>query len=538
MHRIVTRLFLFSSVIILCLLISVLLNFHSANTLGDLTQKRLKSSAQTTSAWTATAHVAEMASLLDSYALSGKKERRDRFVKVQQQYDQAINEVVRNSAGAELSTVEAMQAQLKTWQDRFANPLLAATDAWQAGQKTQADVQALRQSLEAQSSLDQVNAASDKLFDQIDTDNLGGQALFEATRTRMIVSLTVSGLLVAVLMLSFTWYFRNTLRARLAQLDLTARALAECDLSFQLQVSGKDEIAESLGRLIQASQKQNSLLRDIRRASETLTQTAAEIRQRNGVMGHTSQVQVRAAETMASAMGDLIDSINHIEAAVHKAVTIAEESGRSSSEGGQVINMTLATVRQISTSIKGTSTNIEALGGHMELISGIVTVIKEIADQTNLLALNAAIEAARAGESGRGFAVVADEIRRLAERTANSTKEITQMINGMHTDTNAAVERMGEGVAQMAQIEMLSETAGTAVDAIRTESGRVIDVVVGITKSLGKQSASAGAVATKIEEVENMAKQNSQEIVNSSVTVNDLARLVEVLDAKLAVFKV
>ena len=212
---------------------------------------------------------------------------------------------------------------------------------------------------------------------------------------------------------------------------------------------------------------------------------------------------------MAAAIEELSVSTTHISDQGGSAKQIANSSRASAEEGAQVVNKTVAGLLEIAGEIESASGEVSRLGEDASRISDVVKVIKEIADQTNLLALNAAIEAARAGEQGRGFAVVADEVRKLAERTAGATNEISQMSGKIGAVAANALSGMDKVVSTTRQGVGDAETAQTSIKHIQNSFSEVASVIDDIAMALEEQNSAASELAKSTERVSQMSEENA-----------------------------
>lgn len=362
-------------------------------------------------------------------------------------------------------------------------------------------------------------------------------ASMNAAKFLSLTILLAGGVIATLLAMSVAFVMSRSIAGRLQQVVEVARSIAQGRLDSRIQRGGRDEIGVLLDAFATMQERLREMIGQIRVGAGQLVEAAQNISSASTQLSVSTQEQSQAASSMAATVEELTVSINHVADNANEAHALSSDSGRQSAEGGAVIQETLASMQSIADTVQGAAAQIAELGQHSDQISSIVNVIKEIADQTNLLALNAAIEAARAGEQGRGFAVVADEVRLLAQRTANSTQEITEMIKKIQVGTRNAVSNMEVGVQQVSGGLEQASQAGDAIVAIRQASGRVVDVVDQISLALREQTVASQDVARNVERIAQMSMHNSEAVADTSRTAQGLQQLALTLEKQVASFR-
>ncbi|HEX8988189.1 MAG TPA: methyl-accepting chemotaxis protein [Rhodocyclaceae bacterium] len=304
-------------------------------------------------------------------------------------------------------------------------------------------------------------------------------------------------------------------------------AEGEGDLTRRLEVKGRDEIGEVALAFNAFMEKLQAVIGEVKSSAAQVAHTINELAAVSERVAGNSQQASQDAYAMAAQVEILTFTLDGLASEAEGVQRTSAESNERSTQGGQIIHAAGAEMERVATAVNESSRIIQALGAQSDQISQIVNVIREIADQTNLLALNAAIEAARAGEQGRGFAVVADEVRKLAERTSDSTQEITAMIEKIQGGTRAAIQSMEAGVSRVAAGAELAQQAGVAINEITGRVGEVVAAVNQISSSLKDQALANGENAHKVENIARLSDENSSSFHETAKTVqyiDELAR--------------
>ncbi|WP_374403337.1 methyl-accepting chemotaxis protein [Niveibacterium sp.] len=381
----------------------------------------------------------------------------------------------------------------------------------------------------------------DKGYDKIFTVMLPTiSSLIDARIARMNRTIVFDFASVAVLLALAMWLWLGAYFAIVEQIGLfstEARRMAAGDLTARVPETTRDEMSQLVRSFNDMADAFAALIRKTREGADRVTQASQEMARSASEISVASQQEADAASSMAASVEQMTVGITHISSSADDAGNVATEAGRLSNEGAAVVTRVVSEVRGVADAVAHAAEVVEELGRHSDEISKIVGVIKEVADQTNLLALNAAIEAARAGEQGRGFAVVADEVRKLAERTAKSTQEITTMIDAIQRGTRSAVESMKTGVERVEQGVGLTEEAGVSMQAIHRGAGQVTQAVTDISMALREQSSAATELAQRVEQIAQMAEETSASVADNAGTARHLEVLAEELQAEIRHFK-
>lgn len=314
--------------------------------------------------------------------------------------------------------------------------------------------------------------------------------------------------------------------------------LADGDLNVNLTAEYDDDAIASLYKGFNSTVvKIKRILEQISIAISRTVSATMQISSSTEQMSSGLHEQSCQADEVASAVGQMTRTIFDTAQNVSFAAETSNETGKLAKEGNVDVSLTIEGMKRISNVVSDAANTIETLGKNSNKIGEIVNVINEIADQTNLLALNAAIEAARAGEHGRGFAVVADEVRKLAERTTSATKEISDMIGSIQSDTQGAVKSIYSGKEEVEKGLQLAEKSGKSLKNITDSTLNVVDLITQIATASEEQSAAAEQISQSIDGIKQVSHESAEGIQMITNIASELNQLTENLEELISTFK-
>lgn len=360
-------------------------------------------------------------------------------------------------------------------------------------------------------------ALSDNLTDKAEILTQDIQALSELQQQKMVnavisaqwqmATVAAAGIVLAVLLAmaitrSITRPLNETLRV--------AEQIAKGDLTGTLTHTRYDELGQLMNAVTAMNESLKSIIRDVREGVDSVTRSASEIAAGNLDLSSRTEQQSAAVVQTAASMEELTSTVAQNAENANHARVLAQEASVNASEGSKISQKVIDTMKNVRISSRR--------------ISDITTIINSIAFQTNILALNAAVEAARAGDQGKGFAVVAAEVRTLAQRSAQSAKEIENLINESVVFVDTGFD--------------LVEGAGEAMTRIESSVAQVRNIMSEIAAATDEQSRGISQIAQAMAEMDTTTQQNAALVEESSAAASSLEGQAVQLEKVVSVFKV
>ena len=326
-------------------------------------------------------------------------------------------------------------------------------------------------------------------------------------------------------------------QAAILRLMNELQTVAEGDLTQQATVTEDitGAIADSVNYTVE---ELRTLVASVQSTASRVAQTTSDVDATSTELLAASNEQMNEIQATGQSVLAMASRINAVSGQAQQSAEVARQSLQAAESGLHAVQNAIGGMNAIRDQIQDTSKRIKRLGESSQEIGEITELISDITEQTNVLALNAAIQAASAGEAGRGFSVVAEEVQRLAERSADATRQISALVRTIQTDTQdavAAMERSTQGVVEGAK---LSDDAGARLTEIEQVSRHLSELIREISDAASREAALANTVADSMQNIFAVTEQTSDGTRSTAGQVRELSRMAEELRQSVARFKI
>lgn len=369
-------------------------------------------------------------------------------------------------------------------------------------------------------------------------ENLAAETHDSFNQVQMLMILSAG--IALILGLTAAVVIANSITRPLNRALSEAERIADGDLRTLTSesITGTDEPSRLLKALVLMRGNLHEMAKLIQQNAQQVSRAAHSLADSAKVVASSAQNQSAATSGAAATLEELTVSIHHVADNAEDAAAQAQTAGQTAQLGGTFVVSSSNQMSAVGQHVSQSANQMGNLERDVGEIGKMATIIRDVADQTNLLALNAAIEAARAGETGRGFAVVADEVRKLAERTTKSAHEISEMIARIQNGSATVNQYMGQSVQSVQDATNSSESAALAMQEIEGNAAAVVSSVKQISHSLNEQKLAGQDLATRMEQVAQMAEENGDTVLQLASTADQLSSLAAQLQSAVNRFKI
>ncbi|WP_448565380.1 methyl-accepting chemotaxis protein [Thalassotalea ganghwensis] len=362
--------------------------------------------------------------------------------------------------------------------------------------------------------------------------------VIDSPANQAILSQVLTSIGILVLTLILLALIINVISKPLKQLTQAFASVAEgdSDLTLKIDINSQDETGKLANYFNTFLEKLRRVISGVASDKEQVAEASKQVESISGQLIERTHHNKQGLNTASVAATELAASAGEIENNATRTSAAANEMREKTDQTISVAINASDNMQRLGEKIASVNELIQQLEAASANIGQVVDVINSIADQTNLLALNAAIEAARAGEHGRGFSVVADEVRGLAQRTQESTKEISNVVEDLQQKISLAGSGMTEGIEQTNQVsdnisgsgESMKEI-GQLLDSIQDDMSQVASACVQQTKAINE-------ISETLTEVNASSDESAELIETLGHQANELRNAVNGLDNQLSQF--